>query len=182
MVKKAIFHKTWLEKHPKLAKTNCIGRWVCLGKTNCIGRWICLAILEEKLQWTSLNLSDLSSAKMIHLETSSRILLICITSQLTRKFRRQSKQRQERRKEKILERSSLFAFLQAKRNAEITLFTVHFKLHATKTCFLLRKLDSVFWAQNRHFRLRPRRENIYLPKTKWAALKGHPLIVATIVS
>ena len=86
MVKKAILHKTWLEKHPKLAKTNCIGRWICLATTNCIGRWICLAMLEEKLQWTSLHLSDLSTTKMIHLETSSRILLIYITSQRTHHF------------------------------------------------------------------------------------------------
>ena len=86
MVKEAILHKTWLEKHPKLAKTNCIRRWICLATTNCIGRWICLAMLDEKLQWTSLNLSDLSTTKMIHLETSSRILLICITSQPTHHF------------------------------------------------------------------------------------------------
>ena len=61
---------------------------MCLATTNCIGssRWICLAMLEEKLQWTSLNLSDLSTTKMIHLETSFRILLICITSQPTHHF------------------------------------------------------------------------------------------------
>ena len=69
-----------------------------------------------KMQWTSLNLSDLSTTKMIHVEISSRTLLICITSQLTHKFRRQSKQRQERGREKtIFERRSLFAFLSAKK-------------------------------------------------------------------
>ena len=68
-------------------------------------------MLEEKLQWTNLNLSDLSTTKMIHVETSSTTLLICIASQLTHEFQRQSKQRQERGREKILERSSLFAFL-----------------------------------------------------------------------
>ena len=87
-------------KAPKMATTNCIGRWICIATMNCIGRWIYLAMLEEKLQWISLNLSDLSTTKIIHVETSSRTLLICITSQLTHKFRRQSKQRQERGKEK----------------------------------------------------------------------------------
>ena len=38
------------------------------------------------MQWTSLNLSDLRTTNMIHLETSSRMLLICTTSQPTHHF------------------------------------------------------------------------------------------------
>ena len=60
-------------------------------------------MLEEKLQWTSLNLSDLSTTKMIHVETSSRTLLICITSQLIEDKVNKDK--------KILQRSSLFVYL-----------------------------------------------------------------------
>ena len=60
------------------------------------------------------------------------------------------------------------------------------KIYAQKVLFTqtqlkkigLRKksMDSVLWAQNRHFYLRLRRQNIYLPKTKRAAPKGHPLL------
>ena len=49
---KDTLHKTWVWKHPKL-----------IANQNCIVRWICLAMLEEKLQWTSINLQDLSTTK-----------------------------------------------------------------------------------------------------------------------
>ena len=132
MVKKAKLHKTWLEKHPKLAKTNCIGRWICLATTNCIGRWICLAILDEKLQWTSL-----STTKMIHLETSSRILLIRITSQPTHHFGGKVNKDKKEVGKKFANVALYLHFCKPKKNAEVTSFTVHFELHTTKTCFLL---------------------------------------------
>ena len=49
---KDILHKSWMWKHPKL-----------ITNKNCIGRWICLAMLEEKLQWTSINLLDRRTTK-----------------------------------------------------------------------------------------------------------------------
>ena len=49
---KDILHKTWVWKHPKL-----------ITNKNCIGRWICLAMLEEKLQWRSINLQNLRTTK-----------------------------------------------------------------------------------------------------------------------
>lgn len=52
-----------------------------------------------------------------------------------------------------------------------------FYSHSTKENWIAKKkLDFVFRAQNRHFYIRPRRQNIYLPKTKRAGPEGHPLL------
>ena len=96
-----------------------------------------MAILEEKLQWTSLNQSDLSTTKMIHLETSSRILLICITSQPTHHFGGKVNKDKKEVGKKFSNVAPYLHFCKQKKNAEVTSFTVHFKLYTTKTCFLL---------------------------------------------
>ena len=54
----------WCEEHKstlvvfKLSKT-AMRQHLELAKTRCIGRWICLAMLEEKLQWKSINQPEL---------------------------------------------------------------------------------------------------------------------------
>ena len=179
MVKKAILHKTWLEEHPKLAKTNCIGRWICLATTNCIGRWICLAILEEKLQWTSLNLSDLSTTKMIHFETSSRILLICTTSQPTHHFGGKVNKDKKEVGKKFSNVAPYLLFCKQKETQKSHLLWSILNFMPQKRAFYwlrLKKIGFCILSAKSPFRLRPCRENVYLPKTKWAAPKDHPLL------
>ena len=131
-------------------------------------RTVCLAMLQEKLQWTSLSLSDLSNTKMIHLETSSRILLICITSQQTHHFGGKVNKDKKEVGNKFSNVALYLHFCKQKEMQKSHVLRSILNLMPQKRASYSdsRKLDSVFCAQNRHFRLRPRRENIYLPKTK----------------
>ena len=135
-------------------------------------------MLKEKFQWSSLSRSDLSNTKMIHLETSSRILLICITSQQTHHFGGKVNKDKKEEGNKFSNVALYLHFYKQKEMQKSHLLRSILNLMPQKRAFYWdsRKLDSVFCAQNRHFRLRPRKENIYLPKTKWAAPKGHPLL------